>query len=736
MTSTPLRSLTLSLLLALAAPALAQEVSLEVEVRAGYGRGVFPAGRTCPVQVELRSPAGAAPLRGILRLETLPAAEDETSSLPCVLDSLEVELGPGSAKQALLAFRHGGGAGVKLLLTDDQGRVRFERRLDFLEGPSPLPAGVPIYGVLESAEGQARSYWPASLAQPLPSGDLGSIADNVIEPVAVAVPRALLGRVAGLGGLDALIVAGPPGLDARQSEALAAWVAEGGGLFCASGSQGVNWSLDRLAPLLPLAPRRQAQVGDALRWLAEEDAPAGAALTLGPLRPGAEILRETPGGDPLLVGRQEGRGWVSFLACGLERPALGSAEVRDELLGGALPLPEAGLVRPLDVLERAALGHVVGGLERKTSAAWVGWLIAALLLVIGPLDYLIWRRWPGPKATWGVLALTSLGFSALAFSLGRGGEAELVSEALWVLDGPREAGEDPEATLPLAVEGLVGVASKSYRRLDLELSAGLRWAPAGGADREAPRSRHQALWALRGGRAAAELGLGRPLTLRVRGRVQARFPFAARWLPDGQLELTNHGQDDLRVSVLLAEGALLAERLPAGATQAWRLDLRAWSSIQTLRLYEESLPTHCDQRLLVTSSAGRLAGAGLDDELEGSLEGGVDRSTWLEWDRHHVVVLALPSDEAAPAWVSVGGRPLEGAARRVYRLHLLAPEAALPELPEDEEYEVDEPEEGLSDPEGEPDEPGAAATPSEPDERFEDDGESDEGGSRDTEEGQ
>lgn len=689
MDSTPARTLALLLLLALATPALAQESPLEVEVRAGYGRGVFPAGRTCPVHVELKLEAGAQPLRGILRIETLRSEDEEGSSLPCVLDSLEVELGPGSAKQALLAFRHDAGPGVRLLLSDEQGQVRFERRLAFLDEPSALPAGVPIFGVLEGADGQSRSYWPASLAKPLPSGDLGLIANNVTDAVAVAVPRDLLARVEGLAGLDALIVDGPPGLDARQSEALAAWVAEGGALLCASGTRGVNWSLDRLAPLLPLEPRRQVQVGDALRGLAEEGAPPGAALTLGPLRPGAEVLRETLGGDPLVIGRPTGRGWVSFLACGLDLPALGSAELRDELLGSTLPLPPAELTRPLDVLERAALLDVVGALERATSAAWVGWLIFMLLLVVGPLDYAIWRRWPGARTTWGLLVVTSLGFSALAFALGRGGDAELISESVWIVDGPADAVSDPQALVPVSVEGLFGVAAKSYRRLDLDLSAGLRWAPAGGSDREAPRSRRQAIWALRGERVAAELGLGRPLALRVHGRLQARFPFSARWLPDGRLELTNHSERDLRCSVFLLEGGLVDQRLPAGATQAWRLELSTWQSLHPRQLYDESLPSACDERLLLTSSACRLGGARLVDELEGSLAGGVDRSTWLEWDRRHALVVALSGAGDAPGWVSARKEALPGRARCVYRLQLLAPDAALP-------AREDEPVEGVA----------------------------------------
>ena len=171
--------------------------------------------------------------------------------------------------------------------------------------------------------------------------------------------------------------------------------------------------------------------------------------------------------------------------------------------------------------------------------------------------------------------------------------------------------------------------------------------------------------------------------------MQGRFPFSARWLPDGQLELTNHGQGDLSVNVLVLDGAFLGERLPAGATRSWRLELRDWQGVHPTRLWDSDLPRYCDRGLLIASCAGRLAGAGLVEELEGSLASGVDRSTWLEWDSHHALVVAVPSAQTSPGWVSARKEPLSGSALVLYRLHLLAPEGALPE-PEEEESETED----------------------------------------------
>ncbi|MGE0706783.1 MAG: hypothetical protein AB7N76_06220 [Planctomycetota bacterium] len=638
------------------APSASDPDAPSVSVHAGYGPGVFPRGRTCPVAVDLSLGGGALPFRGSLQLEVL---DPELTGRPSLHDWLPVELGPGASKRYLLRLRGDDAKGARLVLRDEAGREAWASELRYGEALAMLPAGLPLFGTLAPADGgKPRLHWPAALVASLSPGILLGERAAVLERApAVPIARRLLDAEGALSGVDALIVAEPPGLEAHQAQALTAWVEEGGLLLLGAGTRGIEWSNDALAPLLPMEVLAQAQRLGALRALGSERA---VGLLRGKLRAGARVLQRGPDDDPLLVTWRRGRGQVSLVTFGLDVPELGEDEARRRLIASALPLPEPRLreTEPWDALEEAGLALTTNALAARTSSAWTGWLVLLLLLVVGPLDYLVWRRWPGPRVTWGLLLVVTLGFSALAFALGHTGGAPLESDAAWVIDACDAGGAgEARGAQPVVVEGLVALLGQGYRSELLTLPAGLRFEPAGGAAAGERCSRRQGRWALHERAAAVELGLAGPLSLRVRGRARAAFPFVARWTAEGEVELKNVSGRALTFTIL-------------GAPRTGEMVLSPGERRVVLFQRDGAAP----QGQLTRASLRERArveesrGGSPSDEESGALARGVDLSARLDWDPFGVAIVA--EDRAPPALVSVGERPLPVQGRALYRCFL------------------------------------------------------------------
>ncbi len=572
----------LSLLLVLAAPAAAQVTvapppGLEVSVRAGFGPGIARPGRPCPVVVSLRLAPNAAPVVGRLGLEVLHAEPGPR----CVHDVEVVELQPGSSRRVALAFRADATRGVRVVLRDSTGWTRFSQDVVYGAGPGGLlllENDVPLYGVLRPPGSRAVAGWPGELASLVRDGiALGSV-DTRQAAAVVLGPEQLEER--GLGALSALLIPEAPGLEPAQAEAVRRWVLSGGKLLVAAGAGGgVAWPGDSLAPLLPLEVRGQELREGALAEL-DPDAPAHpVAVLLGTPRPGGSVLADAGEDAPLLTSWLYGKGAVAALGITQDAP-VGSGALA-EALRGALHLP-AETLRDLtasDALEEETCGAVAEEVDDAISSGWIVLVFFGFLLLVGPLDYLLWRKAPGPRVSWASLLVASGVCSALAFTLGRSAEEPLVVRAVALLD-PARAGA-PGEPAGLAVDALVCLGSRRFDEYALAAPEGLSWWPAippieetVRLKPEAPDPRRVAAWDVRREALRIALGLDAVAPFRLRGAVAAAPPVVLEEGPEGSA-LRNDSTRTLWVTLARPGRPLRWRRLARGDTLP--LDPESWS---------------------------------------------------------------------------------------------------------------------------------------------------------------
>ncbi len=550
----------LPLLVALARPAAAQDLpdvappaGVEVEVRVGFGPGIARAGRACPVRVALRVARDAAPVVGRLSVEVW----QESATAPrCAHDTVPLELAPGAAKRALLVFRVDRSRGVRVVVRDLEDRVLFRRSIAYGPGEGSLLRLEPqaaLLGELPLADGSTRAAWPAAVAS-FVRLDLPLSRVEVTQPASVPLTRDELDARC-LGGLTALLVPEPPGLATPAAAEVERWVAAGGRIVLAPGALGTAWPRDALAPLLPIEVTGQDQ--RPLTALAGAASGGGeaqpAAVLLGRPRPGARVLAAAGEDAPLITVWRYGKGAVCALGFPLGAPvseAALAAHLREAL---ALPTEQPVDVSPCDALERAGLEDLVDATSDATSAGWVGLVFLGFLLVVAPIDYLAWRRFPSPRVSWSVLAASSLGFSALAFSLGHTSEEPLVVRAVALVDVISPGADAPPR---LAIDALLCLGSRRLEPRAVLAPEGLRWTPAlpplddtVRAEPVAPDPRQTTAWAIERSRLHAVLGLGSAVPFRLSGDFEAEAPVAVS-REGGALVLHNRTDGPLDLLVI------------------------------------------------------------------------------------------------------------------------------------------------------------------------------------------
>lgn len=628
-------------------PDVAAADGLSVTVRVGYGtatgHGVSKRFGECPVEVALRLDSAGIALRGTLALEAhLPPVQPTF-----VHDALPLELSPGGAKRVRLSFRIDRTLGVRVVLRDARGQVRFRKQLLYGDALKPLGSGISLYGTLATAGSRGRLYWPAGLARALTDdvqtqhAQVVSVAPEGLDPKALA-------------GLDALLIAEPPGLPAEGAQGVRAWVEEGGLLLLAAGSRGVEWADDSLADLLPVDVLGQASAKDGLASI-NSARPAGEVTPVlrSRLRAGSRVVFAARADLPLVTVRRIGRGQVAFLSFPIDSPAFLDDAVRTRVVRAALPLPAkpGPDYLPRDALEEAVGEELWWDARDAASAWWILYLVLGFFLLVGPLDYLVWRRWPKPKVTWTLFLINSLGFSALAFALGRsGGPESLQVHTAVVVDAVGEEG--------VAVEGLVGFAAKRLERYRLEVASGLRFLPALCTERDHdPQGLAGAL--LVGPRLDLELGLATGLLLRVRGRARARVPLQARLLPGGAVEVVNTGGRRLELFVARRGTEPSARRLEPGET----------ARFEPFPLESGARPdwSQLDGSVLARASLARVIGTDVAERF--GLPGRVDLSSAYL----HGATLVMAAEEAPFALLDLQreGKPLAQRGRTLYRRVLL-----------------------------------------------------------------
>jgi hypothetical protein len=234
--------------------------------------------------------------------------------------------------------------------------------------------------------------------------------------------------------LDVLIVSDVDTgvLTPEQRAALAGWVADGGRLIVAGGP---NWQKTAagLLELLPFAPSGTTTFADAGPWglFAESEPPPGSVVAAtGTLAPGAVTLLKA-GETPLVTARRSGFGQVVFLAAD---PAFAPFKGWDGMPGVFRAILSSPLARPSwaggfrtnwsaanDALNAAP------GLDLPSAFQICGFL-GLYLIIVGPLNYLVLKRFNRRELAWLTIPVIVLVFSGASYLFGyqlRGGQATL-----------------------------------------------------------------------------------------------------------------------------------------------------------------------------------------------------------------------------------------------------------------------------------------------------------------------
>jgi hypothetical protein len=232
-------------------------------------------------------------------------------------------------------------------------------------------------------------------------------------------------RPEGLRALDALVVTGvdTSELSPAQKSTLATWVAQGGRLILGGGTA-AGRTLSGMPEELVKEYRAIGDVKDiasltALARFAEEEVrvPGPFPVTWAPA--GSRVLVEQEG-NGLLVEKRIGQGYVDYSALDLASSPFdawaGAGEFWIKVLAPGSAYPQGV---PPDVsprIQRAnAMSYALQNMPalELPSIAWLGSLLGIYLLLVGPANYLILRRWR--KLAWGWVTIPAL---TLLFSVG------------------------------------------------------------------------------------------------------------------------------------------------------------------------------------------------------------------------------------------------------------------------------------------------------------------------------
>ncbi len=294
-------------------------------------------------------------------------------------------------------------------------------------------------------------------------------------------PTDLPDQPQGWQALDALVMAGTDTgrLTPEQRAALTAWLAGGGKLLVAGGS---NWqpTAAGLGNILPLAPDSSHLVETLAElrayFRAAPPLTGGTTLSTGSLHQDTQVLIEQDG-IPLLTRRPIGFGEVYYFAAdpGLAplRDWDGMETVYSHLLGVNLPRPRWAEWP----WEEYATGNALASLPELGLPSFLlvcGWL-GFYLVIIGPVNYIVLRRLKRPELAWLTIPALVLLFTAFAYTSGflyRGTRPTL--NRLLVAQG--------WDTAPLAhANAVMGIYSPNRTRYSLESETPFRFLPHGNA---------------------------------------------------------------------------------------------------------------------------------------------------------------------------------------------------------------------------------------------------------------
>ena len=374
--------------------AQADDDELKMQVTVGFD-GYCRSGGWCPVYVvlsnegvgvegELRA-GGDADSSLYARRVVLPAHSRKAYFLYLPLDRI--------ASRSRLGVR---------LLAGDEVLLSEQVAVAWLE------AGDRLYGVVSSRP-SALNF----LSDVAPVGGEASVAHLVLE--------SLPPDPVGWEGLDVLILndVDTAGLIGEQRRALETWLAHGGHLVVGGGT-GAARTVVGVADLVPVAVEGTQSVRDleALgNWLGAPVSTGPYALADAVLRDGEELVRQ--GDSMLLAHRAYGAGGVDFLAfdAGLKPFTRWDDNIR---LWESIVGTEAEISRRLAVHNGYAAREAVGaipGFEFPSVLQILAFMLVYVLL-IGPVNYLLLRKFGRRELAWLTIPVLVVGFSACAYVTG------------------------------------------------------------------------------------------------------------------------------------------------------------------------------------------------------------------------------------------------------------------------------------------------------------------------------
>ena len=221
----------------------------------------------------------------------------------------------------------------------------------------------------------------------------------------------------------------------EQLESIEAWVVTGGHLIIVGGpdwAQTTSALRDEFVPFIASGSENIDDISALASYINRADSlEARTFITTGEVAEGARVLAETEEGLPLYIRREAGLGAVDFLTVDPTLEPMRSWENIQEFwftVVSNLP-PEPGWNRGLLELQDAARAlAILPGVELLPPASSMMLFIAAYVLMIGPVNYIVLSRIRRRAWAWVTIPLMIVGFTLLAWNAGfnlRGNEITL-----------------------------------------------------------------------------------------------------------------------------------------------------------------------------------------------------------------------------------------------------------------------------------------------------------------------
>ncbi len=284
-------------------------------------------------------------------------------------------------------------------------------------------------------------------------------------------------RAEALRTFDALIIADSDtlSLSPAQADALRMWVGHGGRLILAGGP-GAERTLAGLPADLRPAELHRATLSE-LIMLAE-------FAHVEPLSPGGEFAAAIPapsfgrglvvqGNQTLVSEKRLGKGWINYLAFDPARsPFAAWAGMRAVWATLLTPGSAYSPNLPPDASEAQVmaqrLAYTVTNLPSLDlpSIHWLVILLGLYIVLIGPINYLVLRRWRRLDWAWLSIPALTVAFAGMSFGIGyglRGGEVILHQISVVQKTSPGS---------PAQIRSYVGIFSPSRRAYTLEVGDG------------------------------------------------------------------------------------------------------------------------------------------------------------------------------------------------------------------------------------------------------------------------